>query len=110
MTRRPPLREARPAEEIDAAAASRQSWRVSRVARDLDCDPTQVRRLVYAGQLEGHRIGKRGVRVYLDSLKAYKESQRLGRPAAPPPRAPRAVATPAYLEALAYLRKSGVKV
>lgn len=109
--KRAPLREASSPAELEAAAGSRQSWRVSRVARDLDCDPTQVRRLVYAGHLEAHRFGKRGIRVYLDSLKAYKESRRLGRTPERPARAPaRAVATPAYLEAVAHLRKAGIKV
>jgi len=106
---RAPLRVASTPEEMAAANASRPSWRVRRVAADLDCDATQVRRLVYSGQLEAHRIGKRGIRVYLDSLKAYKEARSLGRPVLPRP-APRAIATPGYLEAMAYLRKRGMKV
>jgi excisionase family DNA binding protein len=51
----------------------RRSIRVRTAAVILDCDETQIRALLRSGQVEGHRIGTRGVRVYLDSLDAYRE-------------------------------------
>ena len=47
-------------------AGVRPSARISTVAQLLDLDQTQVRRLVDTGQLQAHRIGKRGIRVFLD--------------------------------------------
>jgi excisionase family DNA binding protein len=51
----------------------RPSARVSKIAELLDCDESQVRRLVRSGQLQSHRIGKRGLRIYLDSVVEYQE-------------------------------------
>lgn len=53
----------------------RNSARVATVARMLDCDASQVRRLIRCGALEFHRVGKRGIRIYLDSVAAYQEAQ-----------------------------------
>lgn len=53
----------------------RNSARVATVARMLDCDASQVRRLIRTGALEFHRIGKRGIRIFLDSVAAYQEAQ-----------------------------------
>lgn len=50
----------------------RESARVKTVAEKLDCDPGDVRRLLAAGELEGHGKGKRGVRIYLDSVADYQ--------------------------------------
>jgi excisionase family DNA binding protein len=55
-----------------ASQAERASGRIKRIAALLDCDESQVRRLISAGELEAHGIGRRGVRVYLDSLEAYR--------------------------------------
>lgn len=54
-------------------AAERASARVKHVAALLDCDDSQIRRLIDSGDLEAHRIGKRGIRVYLDSVETYRE-------------------------------------
>jgi excisionase family DNA binding protein len=51
----------------------RPSARVSKIAELLDCDDSQVRRLVRSGRLQSHRIGKRGLRIYLDSVVEYQE-------------------------------------
>jgi hypothetical protein len=52
----------------------RRSARVKTVAKDyFDSDQTQVRRLIDAGELETYTIGKRGVRVFLDSVAAYQQ-------------------------------------
>lgn len=97
MTRaRPaPLRLAEDPAAAEGLPCLRQSIRLQRAAALLDCDPSHVRQLLKAGHLEGHRIGKRGIRIYVDSLRAYQEARPLAvsRQAAgsdkPPPR-PRA--------------------
>jgi excisionase family DNA binding protein len=58
-----------------AQAGERLSARVARVAAILDCDKSQVYRLINTGELEAHGLGRRGVRVYLDSVDAYRERQ-----------------------------------
>lgn len=50
----------------------RPSARVSTVAAMLGDDPSHIRRMVKAGDLEAHRQGKRGIRVFLDSVEAYQ--------------------------------------
>lgn len=52
----------------------RPSARVKRIAELLDLDHSQVRRMVEAGQLEAHRVGKRGIRIYLDSVEHWQET------------------------------------
>lgn len=51
----------------------RESRRVKTVALLLELDESQVRRLIEDRELETHGIGKRGVRIYLDSVLAYQE-------------------------------------
>lgn len=75
-------------EEAELAPGFRPSMRLQRVAELLDCDPSHLRQLLAAGDLEGHRIGKRGIRIYCDSVQAYQEGRPLrltlsGRPKAP---------------------------
>lgn len=92
----------------------RPSARVSRVAEILDCDEGDVRRLLDQGKLEGHRKGKRGIRVYLDSVRYYQE----GAPFVPTriprgsletfKRRPAAASTAAHLSAMASLRAKGI--
>ena len=97
--------------EIAAAAASRPSWRVKRVSAELDCDGHTVRDLVRDGHLEAHRIGKRGLRIFADSVRAYQERMRVPRrgPGAPPaPPAP-VFSSQSHREAVAYLRKLGIR-
>ena len=73
-------------------------------------DEAQVRKLVHAGELEGHRAGKRGIRVYEDSVDEYRRRQHLGptqAKATPQPKR-RQGPSAASLEALASLRDMGV--
>lgn len=82
----------------------------------LDADESQIRRLVDAGELEAHIIGKRGIRIYLDSVEDYQARQaRAARPraAAPEEGAPRrrrsaTASTAAHRAALARLRAEGI--
>jgi excisionase family DNA binding protein len=65
----------RESDSISPQAAVRRSARVSVVAQLLDCDDSRVRRLIKTGALEAHRVGKRGVRVFLDSVSGYQEAR-----------------------------------
>lgn len=60
---------------IDLEGIVRASVRVERVMELLDLDERTVRRLLDQGDLAGHGIGKRGIRVYLDSIRAYQEAR-----------------------------------
>jgi len=61
--------------DSEAARAVRPSARIKTVAKLLDCNQSQVRELVVIGALEAHRIGKRGWRIFLDSVAAYQEQK-----------------------------------
>ncbi len=82
----------------------RASARVSAVATLLDCD----------GALESFTIGKRGVRIYLDSVAAYQERQARAQtsPAKQPGKivtaARRKASTAAHASAMAELRALGI--
>jgi len=54
-------------------AATRRSVSVRGAAQILACDDKTIRALLAQGNLEGHRLGKRGVRLFLDSLDRYRE-------------------------------------
>lgn len=92
----------------------RASARVGTVARLLDCDESQVRRLVREGLLESHGVGKRGVRVYLDSVAHYQSSRSGPKPpardTAPPEKPKRAspASRAAHAAAMAALRDVGL--
>ncbi len=57
------------------AFAVRASARVATVAQLLDCHESDVRRLVLQGELECHRKGIRGIRIFLDSVRDYQDRQ-----------------------------------
>lgn len=65
----------RPHIALDPASAPRPSAKVATVAEMLDCDQGDVRRLVKAGEIEAHGKGKRGIRVFLDSVRGYQDRQ-----------------------------------
>lgn len=92
----------------------RPSARVCTVARQLDEDPSQIRRMLKEGRLEGHKTGIRGVRVFLDSverlqreraIKAQKPAQD-GPAADPPPRSRASQA--AHRQAVTHLQALGL--
>jgi excisionase family DNA binding protein len=109
MTRRPHL-----APSAVALQGERLSVRVERVCEIFDCEPSQVYRLIDAGDLEAHSFGKRGVRVYLDSVAAYRERNAKHprvkggkrRPTERP--APTPASKAAHNAAMASLREAGV--
>jgi len=86
-----------------------RSVRVSTAAAILDADESQVRKLLRAGELEGHTLGKRGVRIFAASIEAYRERNRIAPSLPAPAPRPKKQFRPSkeYLEALALLRESG---
>jgi hypothetical protein len=102
----------RPHIASDPAAFLRPSARVARVAEILDCDERDVRRMIEEGDLEAHGKGKRGVRVFLDSVSDYQASRILavkGKRKSGKTEAKRVHASgAAHLSAVVELRKSGL--
>lgn len=97
----------------DPATAVRQSARVATVAAMLDCHPSDVRRLIVAGELETHGKGVRGIRVFLDSVAAYQERQTKPLPKRAPalinkPKAPAPASTASFRAAMAGLKAKGL--
>lgn len=92
----------------DTQPAPRRSARVATVATMLDMDESQVRRMVADGTLESHRIGKRGIRVYLDSVSAWQSAGDAPRGQKPrqPQKSP--VTATAQRRALRILQDAGV--
>jgi excisionase family DNA binding protein len=67
--------ETTPRDSCSVAFFPRQSLKVERVAQLLDCDQSYVRKLVRKGYLESYRVGKRGVRIFVDSIFAYQQGK-----------------------------------
>lgn len=89
-----------------------RSLRVATVAAILDCDETMVRRLVAQGKLRAHRLGKRGIRIYLSSIDAYRQSLEISpprqRPEANAPTRRKQRPSAAQLQAMAHLKSLGI--
>lgn len=100
---RPAIRIA--ADPNDAPELIRASVSVATAAGRLDCDNSTIRKLLASGELEGHRLGKRALRVYVDSIEAYQRRRpTVGKGPAEPPAPPRkARKAAAHREAVAYL-------
>jgi excisionase family DNA binding protein len=103
----------RPHIALDTALSPRPSARVATVAELLDCDETTIRRMIQKGQLQAHGTGKRGIRVYLDSVTAYQEARPVAASRAEADRkrirAQRSsVGRAAHADAIAQLQKSGI--
>lgn len=103
----------RPHLAADPTALPRPSARVATVAGMLDCHPGDVRRLIDQGEIEAHGKGVRGIRVFLDSVRAYQERQAKPMPAKAPalihkPQAPAPASTAAFRAAMAGLRAKGL--
>jgi excisionase family DNA binding protein len=96
---------------MTASGLQRPSLRVTKVAALLEVDISTVYKLVKSGALEAHRIGKRGIRIYADSLREYQENERIipnnANIDAIKPRTYMPWQNPAYREAEAYLRSMG---
>ncbi|CAO3406261.1 helix-turn-helix domain-containing protein [Azospirillum largimobile] len=89
-----------------------RSITVAEAAHTMGADESTVRKLVRQKELQGYRLGKRGVRVYVSSIRDYQERQRLQGPGVATKAAPahRRAPTPAHREAVAQLAALGIMV
>jgi hypothetical protein len=93
----------------ECSTVVRPSARVANVAAVLDCDESNVRRLIDVGELQAHGLGKRGVRVFLDSVAAYQAAKhRITKRPVDNPQKPRKTSLAAQICAENELRKSGI--
>lgn len=95
------------------AAGIRPSARVRTVAKLMEEDDSEVRRMVARGDLEAHRKGKRGIRIYLDSVADFQRRRELApvgshRLAAFDTGPERAITNAGHRAAMASLRKDGI--
>lgn len=103
MSQRPALRLAMDPEA--SPTLIRPSVTVATAASRLETEGSAIRRLIRSGALQGHRMGKRGVRIYVDSIEAYQRGRPLdATPGAPAPgKARQPHRTAAHREAVALL-------
>ncbi|MGY0791838.1 hypothetical protein ACW7BJ_20925 [Azospirillum argentinense] len=74
----------------------------------LDADEWHIRKLLKDGELQGHRLGKRGVRILVSSIEDYRNRNRIV-PTAPAPRQRKQVPpSKEHLEAIATLQEWGI--
>lgn len=87
----------------------RESIRVRTVCDMLDMHRSQVYRACDAGDFEWHGVGRRGRRIYKDSVLAYQR-RRNGAPASAPPAAPKKirVKNPGHNAAMDFLKDKGL--
>ena len=87
-----------------------RSVRVSTAAAMLDCDESMIRKLAKDGELEWHRFGKRGVRIFLASISDYQVRMTGQTPAAErqSPRKNRTRPSARHNESMAYLKSMGL--
>jgi excisionase family DNA binding protein len=90
----------------------RRSARVSTVAEMLDDTPSQIRRMIDRGEIEAHREGKRGIRVFLDSVQAWQERHPIKAKNTPKaqekPKTRAKASAAAHNQAMAHLRDLGL--
>jgi len=91
----------------------RQSLRVAVAASLLQVNISTIYKLVRGGSLEAHHIGKRGVRVFADSVRDYQERQKIFGARKAPKSDPASRKRNSWQsfgqrEALALLRRNGV--
>lgn len=90
----------------DDLPAIRPSVTVADAAKAISADPSTVRKMLRRGELEGHGVGKRGVRVFADSVAAYQRRKALV-PTAAPEKAPQNQSA-SHRAAVAALRAAGI--
>jgi excisionase family DNA binding protein len=91
---------------MDGIAFPGRSIRLTDAAQVMSCSTTTIRRLLAAGELQGHTVG-RAVRVYLASIEEYQRGRAIERRHEPikQPTTRRGRATAAHHEACATLHK-----
>jgi hypothetical protein len=92
----------------------RPSAKVATIARKLEQDPGQIRRMVARGDLEAHRTGICGIRIFLDSVVAWQQSNPVkanksaGITSAEAPKPPSRATQAAHRQAVAHLQNLGL--
>lgn len=61
--------------DIMLAAGVRPAAKISTVAEMLEVDHGTVRKMINRGELQAFTLGKRAIRVFLDSVAAYQDGQ-----------------------------------
>jgi len=96
--------------ELAALLPDGPSITVKQAASLLSIDISSVYKAVHRGELRGHRVGKRAVRIYLNSVDAYRQAREIHPPAPTPAPTRRASArqpSAAHLEAVRFLDSLG---
>lgn len=65
-------------EIFERTTCLRRSIRMKAATELLDCDSKTLRRLLTRGELEGHRLGARDLRIYIDSIENYRNRNSVG--------------------------------
>jgi hypothetical protein len=92
----------------------RPSAPVSAIAQLLATRESQIRRMVARGDLQAHIVGKRGIRVFLDSVEALQRDQlvKAKKPdlagQAPPPKPMSGATRAAHRQSVGYLQGLGL--
>ena len=94
-----PLQRAHQSETVRIAVT------VQRAAAMLDCSDNTVRAMVKAGELEGFRLRGMRIRVYEDSIHAYKDGRKIT--SSVEEKQARITGTKQQKEALNYLQSMG---
>lgn len=83
---------------------------IQQAAKLLDMNHGHLRREIMRGKIEAFRVGKRGIRIFLDSLLAYQQQRQIvpKNDAAEPALSRRQRASSAHLAAMARLHKLGI--
>ncbi len=84
----------------------RPTWSAKRVAQVMDCDLSRVYKLLHAGKLAGKKDG-RSVRIFVDSVVAYQNSNLIGGPAVTAEKNQRRATGAATRQAIERLRELG---
>lgn len=95
--------------DIMLESGVRPAAKISTVAEMLEVDHSVVRKMINRGELQAFRLGKRAIRVFLDSVAAYQEGQFIkSQPEIREERRRRRIAnTAAHRRAMADLRRAG---
>lgn len=56
----------------------RKCVKVKEAANALSCSVSSIYRLLENGELQGFRLGKKGIKVYEDSLEAFAQKSQIG--------------------------------
>jgi excisionase family DNA binding protein len=96
--------------DIMLEAGVRPAAKLGTVAEILEVDHSAIRKMIRRGDIQAFRLGKRGVRIFLDSIAAYQEGRFIqSQPKIREERQRKRIAnTAAQRQAMAELRRLGI--